>query len=647
MANQVTKTASKVFATILLSVLIVSFAIFGTGPGILSSSSTNVAIVGDIKISPQSLASRVRNRAADLQEQVQLDMDEQTLITTFGLDYQVLQQMISEATVTAEATSLGLAASDGVIADLLQEVDAFQEPGGGGFSEAFMRQTLAANGLTVDDFLQTASENIISNQLVSSIGAGSPFPYFATEVLYKTEAEKRQATLLNFSADDVPDPENPSDEDLASYFEFRKGDFMSPARRSYSYILLKPEVFFDQVTVTEEDLEAEYAARLEEFITLEQRTILQVSVPDNATAEAIRTAIDEGRTFTEAATELTAFTADELSIGSKTENEVAEIYGDAAAAAVFDADLDTLVGPIVTDLGFTGLFYVTVIDPGSEKTLDEVRDRLELLAKTQKATDQMFELLPDVEDAVITDGALDLVAERLNLTLARVPLVDRNGVNEEGVRILSQSEETRILSEAFAAEQGGEPKMINIDVSDEEKGVFFLELREVLEPAEQSLEDVRGQVLDLWRVEEKQRLAGEVAEKGRQMLEEGLGPESIVNDLGGTSFEANNIARTASDSVAGRIAPNIRRLIFDLKKGDIGIEQSTDGYVVVRVNEVEEGDPAAAPGEILARQEALRGAFVGDILEQYQRYLTAKYPADINQQLLDQLFRNPVQQQFP
>ncbi len=646
MANQVTKTMSKVFATILLGILIVSFAIFGTGPGILSSNTTNVAIVGDIKISPQRLSTRVQNRAADLQQQTNLDMDTTTLITTFGLDYQVLQEMISEATVTAEASSMGLAASDDQVAEVLSGIDAFKVPGGG-FDQNYMRQTLQASGLSVADFIESIEESIISSHLVSAMAAAAPYPYFATETLYALEEEKRQASLMNFPISDIEDIAAPDNETLAAFYEPKKEDFKSPARRSYNYILIKPEIFFDQVEVTREDKEAVYADRFDEFVDLEERDILQVTVPDETAAVAIRAAIAGGKTFTEAATELTAFGADELSIGKFTERDLASTYGDDTAYAVFTAEEQTVVGPLTTDLGFQALFFVTQIESGSEKTFDDVSERLEFLARTEKATDMMYDLLPNVEDAVLADGSLELVAERLELAHAKVPLVDRDGVNLAGERILSQSDETRILSIAFQAQIGEEPTPTNIDPTNEDKGVFFLEVSEIQEPAIQELMDVRSRVLDLWQLEAKQAKAGEIAEQGRGLLEAGLSPESVVNDLGGTAFEANNVARTQSDSLAGRISPNIRRLIFDLEPGEIGIEQSSDGYVVVRLNEVKQGDPLAAPGEVLLRQDQLKDSFSNDLLLQYQQYLVSKYPPEINQQLLDQLFRNPIQQQLP
>lgn len=635
---------AKIFATFLLGLLIVSFVIFGTGPGILSSSSTHVAVVGDIKITPTALASAVQNRAVQLQQQANLNMDVQTLVRTFNLDYQILEQLITEATVAAHAKDLDLAASDEAVGEAIGNIEAFSLPGIG-FSRAALLQTLRQNGISEAEFFEDIRRNLITRQLVSTLSATAPVPYFMAEELYRIEAERREATLMNFGLENVEIGDDPSDEVLAEFYQPQQENFRTPERRSYEYILITPDFYSNQVTLTQEDIQQAYQDRISEFVAPEIRNIVQVSTPDLATAQAIIAAVESGESFEQAATSRTNFTPDELTLGRRNKQQIALDLSEAAANAVFDLPLEKLSAPIENDFGGYNVFMVTDLEEGSEKTLDQVREQIEETARRERATDLMYDQLPEIEDAVFDGSSLEDVARRFGLNLARNTLIDRTGNNQNGEKVISQPEETRILAKAFTTEQGSEIERLDIDPNDANKGSYYVSVTEVIEPSLQDLANVKNQILALWREQESQRMAAELAERGRQMLESGLSADDIVSEIGGTSFKVNNLERVASDPSTSRIAPNIRRLIFDLPAGGIDLEKSTNGYVVAKVDAIRPGAPDLAISSVEKRLDAVSNEWLDEIFIQYQNYLAQRFPAEKNTVLVDQLFRNPPAQQ--
>lgn len=628
-----------IFVTILLGVLIAAFAIFGIGPGMLTGNTSSVASVGSTEVPTQEYVNAVQRRAQQLQIQFGGQLSTQQIIQMMRLDAQILEQMIGDAAVAEHLKELGLRTTDAQLARAIREFEAFKAPDGS-FSPQLLQQALSRAGITEKQLYDDLRRSAATQQLFGSMTALTPVPEALAEKLYVWQAERRRATMINFAASDITDAPEPSVEELTSYYEDKKAGYMTPERRSYRYILVTPDRFMEQVEISEDDLRSEYDRRASDYIQEELRSLLQANFSDEAAASAFRDQVEAGADFATLAADLTGFSAEEIDLGDNSRSDITTDFDAATADTVFGLAEGELSQPVQGLAGWN-VFKVTSITAGNEQSFESVLADLEANYRREEAVNLMFDFMDPLEDAIAEDGVLQAVADKLDLALASVTNVDQQGRGPEGSQLITQQDEYTIMQRAFNLEVGDEPEVTDLDPQDSTKGVYLAELTEVVEPQQQSLDDVRTEIRASWVADRQKEMAAALAEQAKTRLEAGEDPEEIAATLGGTSFDAKNVARTGDSSSS--LSANIRRLIFDLPQGSIDSERAADdnGYVVVRVDAITPGDPELRPEAVADLHQSLDQQFEGEIFQQYQAALRKKYSPEVNNALVERLFQAP------
>ncbi|PCI64471.1 MAG: hypothetical protein COB37_01250 [Kordiimonadales bacterium] len=633
------------FVTILLGLLIGAFAIFGIGPSMLNSGNQSVATVGDTNVSTQSYVRQVNSRAQQLQNQFGGQFTSAQIINLMQLDQQILNQMIAEAAITEHLGSLSMRAGDQEIRSALQEIDGFVLPDGT-LSKDLIEQALQRTGLSRVEFMTDVRQGISRQQLFESLASENAMPPKFAEALYIWQAERRRATLIDIKAADMIDIPTPTDEDLQTYYDENIDAYKTAALRTYNYILVTPAQFVDGIEVEEKDVLEQFEANNSLYNKPEQRVLQQVSFNDKAGADAFLTAVNAGADFVEAGASVTDFTIEEIELGTFAKEAVVTEYSESTANLIFALEDG---GSTEAVRGYSGwsVFRVAGITPAETKTLEDVRPEIEQALKEYQADGLMQDAIDKIYKAGIDDGSptLAAVAEETGLTLATVSNVTSQGRSASSELKLTQQNEYVILNRAYGIDIGDELGVTDIDPRDRAKGLFLVEVTDIKDPEQRPLEDVKGDLTSAWTAVKRLEKAGEVAELARTRLAAGEKPEDVIAAIGGTSFVAKNVSRTAQ--AGSSLALNIRDLIFDLPTGSIDFERSADGngYIVVRVDDVTAGDPLKGVVAIETLITRLNGELANEIYAQYQAYLLAEYPVSINRTLQQSLFSEQNQQQ--
>ncbi len=620
--------------TILLSVLILAFAIWGIGPGILQSAQDTVADVDGVEISTQNFANVVQRRAQQFQLQLPGFGDVNEIVQATNLDYQVLNELLAAARIAAHTNNLGLRASDKQIAKQLLSIEAFKLAGG--FSPEAMRQTLISNNLSEEQFYTEIRRDVARQQIIDALAEGSVVSDDLVEAIYTFERERRTAELMSIRTADITDSFEPTEDELAAFYEASKENYRTPERRSYRYVLVTPALYSAAQNPSEDDIQRAYDDNAEKYIVPELRSVLQVTLPSVDAAEAFIADVRGGADFVASAVAQTSFNADEVDLGDLSRDDVERDFGAEAADIVFALDEGALSAPVPALAG-VNVFMVTSVSEGSQIALSEVREEVTALARQELALDAMFDALPDINDAVLDQGSLDAVAQQLNLSLASVTGVSQSGDNPDGNRIVTTPEEAAILRQAFLMQLGDPPELLDLDPSDNRKGAFVVELMAIDEPIVPALDDIRTRVLADWQQEQREQAAGTLADEALARVEAGETFTDVAESINAVTFDIKNAARTGGDD--SQLTPTIRRLLFDLNIGEAGVERSADGYAVLRLKSVEPGDPSRAPAELADMKTQLESSISNDVVLQYQTWLTETYPGTINQAIVNQLFR--------
>lgn len=630
------------FVTVLLGLLIGSFAIFGIGSSVFTSNNQQIATVGDTVVPTQQYANRVQQRAQTLQGQFGAQFTAPQLIRMMGLDQQILQQMIAEAALSEHLSSLGMRAGNKELRAELETYEGFVLPDGT-LSRDMVLQALNNTGLSRAEFMNQVRRSISQRNLVATFEAENMMPRDYAEALYVWQAERRRATMIDIKAADIESISDPLESDLLAYFELNKGAYVTEERRSYKYVLVTPQQFLTEIEVAEDKILEEYESRSAEFKRAERRGLQQVSFDSQAAADAFLVAVSSGADFVEAGASVTSFTAEEIELGEFELTEAATDFGEASADAIFALELGSVSAPLER-FGAWNIYKVASITEAEESSLEDVREQVTTSLKLIEAEDRLYDMVDTVALAMGEETALASIATAANLPLASVSAVNARGISPSGDTAVTQAEEYTILREAFTKELSVEADMIDIDPTDPSKGFYLVEVATIDEPTERALEDVRMQVVAAWTREKMLERAATIAETAKSSLASGEDPETVALSINATSFEAKNVARTADEGSS--LAPSIRQLIFELDKGEVDYERTADGdgYVVIRVDEVTPGDPSTRKEAVDTLLAQLNTQAVDEIFAQYQGYLMSNYPIKINTVLQQSLFAETPQQ---
>ena len=179
------------------------------------------------------------------------------------INRRALEQLVDIKLLAQKAKQLGFVITDEEFVKTIQNT--FQENGqfiGGeryrDIVENRLRQNLA-------EYEQSFKDEMLAQKLINFIGETVVVTDEKLLDLYNTQNEKINLYYIEFSSEDFKDASNPSEEEIARYYEKNKANFKADELRKVRYVLLEPENFENRVQVSDEELTAYYNAYPEEF----------------------------------------------------------------------------------------------------------------------------------------------------------------------------------------------------------------------------------------------------------------------------------------------------------------------------------------------------------------------------------------------
>lgn len=637
MAQKKRSGLNQVLVSILLGLLIASFAVWGVGGGMFVSSNRVMATVGETEIETADVVRIVQNRAQQMQQQFGATISTQELINQLQLHTQTLQELISLGAITDNAASLGLQGSDKQMAQEMLKIDVFQPIKKGVIDRQTVMTTLQSVGMTYAGYERDTKREIAQNQLVGAITAATPVSRTLAEQLYTFRRETRTATLLALPGTIIKDIPKPEEGELESYYETHKTRYMAPEYRSYNYVLLTPESFEDQVEINEDDLLKEFEYKQSEYSVPTTRTLQQVSLDDEAAAIAFIERINAGEDFVTVAVELSDFTEEEITLPVADYDQVEADFSVEVADAVFALDEDKMSEP---HEGFAGwsVFKVVGITQGSEKSFDDVKAELQAAYVADQAINLLYEFSDQIEEALSEGGDLTEISKQLNIPMATIEKVDNQGRRQDGGMGILTEAGAYILREAYQGEIGDFLELKDMKVDVEDRRMFLLELTEEVEPTQKPLDAVMTELRASWDAEKRQEAIGLLAEATLERVRNGEISDELAVELDGTSYAANNISRTGTANAG--MSATLRTLIFSMKAGQADMEVAADGngYIIAKLMDIKPADPKANAGQVDVIHAQLQTNMGNELMAQYQASIGRELEVVVNQELFRQTF---------
>ena len=626
MLMQMRKPVAKVLTFMLFAVLILSFAVWGIGD-IFHGSGRNTAVVTveDSEIDQRAFSRNLTRELNRLQSSVgaRLGIEEARAL---GLVDQILQQLISQALFDQQANDLGMVVSETQIRDGIIAEPAFQNQLGE-FDRGRLIQVLRASNLSEEEFILSLQQDIKRQQIAGAAVRGRTVPEDLAEALYGYAQEQRVGETIAVAIDSIPEPADPDDASLKTFHEERSSSFMTPETRSLTMIQLRAEDLSGEISVSEEDIQAEYEARRQSFITPERRSLQQIVLDSEDAAQAAKAELDGGADF--AAVAQSALGSAPIELGTFSRDELAAQFPELAEAAFAGGEESANLAQ--SAFGWH-LLLVTEIEPGSERSFEEVREELRTDLSMRQAVDSMISIANQLDDELGGGASLEEAAEQLNLVPRQIAAIDSNGNDADGNAIADLPPLDDFLPVVRETQPGEESLLTET----RDGNYFILRVDGVTPAAEKPLEEVRDDVIALWKDSERDRLARERAEALVARAQEGIQLSAIAESEGLPFAERTPLTRSGG----GASEPGDRELaaaLFALKQGEISSLRAGDSYQVAKLIEIRPADPSADRETVERLTAQLADAMEGDLLAQFAAALRQSYNVSVNAQLIDEV----------
>lgn len=477
----------KAIMTTVMGVLILSFAVWGIADIFRGFGQSTLARIGKTEISIEQFRQTYTERLQQIGRQLGKPLNTEQA-RAFGIDRQVLMQVVSEAVLDENVRRLGLGINDD---ELRRSI--LQDPNFRGLTGTFdpnrFAQLIRQAGYSEQRYLSEQRRLTLRRQVTGSVTGVAKPPKTLVEALLRLQSEQRAIEFVRLDAAQAGAIETPSPEALSAYFDERKTLFRAPEYRKIAVVSLLPEDIAKWSDVSDDDARKVFADRQERFTTPERRQVAQMVFPSMEEARAASERIKGGLGFDDLAKERNLKAADtDLGLVTKT-----GIVDPAVAEAAFALAPNAVSEPVAGRFG-TVLVRVARIEPGTKPAYENLADAIKREIATERARTAVQDLHNKMEDERGGGTAIADAAQKFGLKALVLDAVDRSGRGADGNAAAGLPTGVDVIAPAFNSDVGVENDPLQV-----RNGYVWFEVLGVTPSRERALDEVKEQVATRWR----------------------------------------------------------------------------------------------------------------------------------------------------
>ncbi|MCH2164219.1 MAG: SurA N-terminal domain-containing protein [Marinovum sp.] len=607
----------KTFVWILMGLLFVGLAGFGATN--LSGTVRTIGSVGDKSISVDDYYRAVQGELRALTAQAGRAVTFRDAQQA-GIVDGVISQLATIAALDHETAQLGVSISDERLGREIVALPSFQGINGEFDREAYA-QSLRSNGFTEAEFEEDLREETARTLLQAAVVAANPMPSSYGDTLLNYVAETRDFSFARVDATRLETPiGDPTQTELETFHAENQARYTVPETRMITYAWLTPEMMLDTVEIDQADLENEYQANIEQYVQPERRLVERLVMPDAATAEAARSAIDTGDQTFEALVAERGLELADVDLGDVSLKSLGD-----AGPAVFNATQGQVVGPFDTNLG-PALFRMNAVLPALETSLEDAVPLLREALAQDRARRAIDAQAQELDDLLAGGATLEELTSETDMQLGTIRWTATSGEEIAAYDRFRQAALTVTNEDFPQIEQLGDG------------GVFALRLDDVQESRLQTLAEVGEDIIEDWRADARAKSVLSTADTLAEQLSQGSAAEEL-----GLVFE------TRSGQGRGGLLVDLPRTtmerVFTLNPEEIETVAAEDGSaIILRLDAVTppnvSDDETAALADVLAAQG--EAGLAADLFEALARDIQSRAGLQLDQQAI-----NAVNVNFP
>jgi peptidyl-prolyl cis-trans isomerase D len=614
----------KIVMATVMGVLIISFGVWGIADIFKGFGQSTLARIGRTEISTEQFRQLYTEKLQQIGRQFgrPLTMDQ---ARAFGLDRQVLQQVIAEAALDDNARQLGLGQSDAETMRMITSDPNFKGVAGA-FDPARFQATIRQVGYTEQRYIADQRRVSLRRQIANTITAGLEPPKTLIDALVRFQNEQRTIEYVKLGAAQAGTIDPPSPEALAGYFDDHKTQFRAPEYRKISFVIITPDEIGKWATVSDEDAKKIFEERREKLSTPERRQVSQIVFPNVEEAQAARGRIASGLSFDDLAKERGLNPSDvDLGIIAKS-----SVIDPAIADAAFSLAPDTVSQPVHGRFG-TALVKVGKIQPGVQPTYESVAPQLKREIAAERARTQVAGLHDKMEDERGGGASVIEAAQKLGLTAVTIDAVDRSGRTPDGQPVSGIPQGLNVVTQAFSSDIGVDNDPIQFN-----GGYVWFDVLGITPSRERGIDEVKEQVETRWRDDQ---ISSRLRAKATEMVQKLNQGGKLADEAASLGRQVDTAAGFKRDATLPGVPTSVIEAAFRTAKDAAAQASGAAGgdWIVFRVTDVSVPPVDLASDDIKKLKETLLRGLSDEQVAEYVTKLESQIGTTINQSALAQV----------
>ena len=611
---------------VVMTVLTGSFAVWGINDIFHGFGQGTLATIGKTEISSDQFRRTYDDRLQAIGRELghPLPADQASAL---GLDRQVLGEMIAQAGIDQFAQKMGLGLANAEIARHITTDPRLQDEHGQ-FDSARFQMLLQNMGTNEQAFIAQQRQNVLRRQLVDTVSGDITPPQTWFDAINQFQNQERSIRYVLLGPAHAGDIPQPTDDQLAKYFDERKILFRAPEYRKIDTVTVTPAALAQWMQISDDDIKKAYDEHHSSFVTPEKRHIEQIVFPQMADAQAAADRIKSGTSFTEIATER-GLKAQDIDLGTVAMSAMVDQKVADAAFALKESEVSA---PIQTQFGAV-LVNVLKIEPTTATSLAEATPQLHKQIALDRAKREVQDLHDKIEDDRAGGSTLEETAQKEKLPVVALD-VDRSGRDPDGKAAVNIPRGPDIVSAAFASDVGVDNDPIDVD-----SGYVWYDVAAITPARDRTLDEVKGVVAQRWRNDE---IASRLKAKATDLLDKLKSGSPFDALAGGENLKietANGLKRGGS---SGDVSANMTGVVFLTATDAFGSSAGADPtqWIVFQVTDIK--TPKLDPNSPDAKhiEQTLHNQLSDDLIGQYVGWVESDLGTSVNASVLAQAMGN-------
>lgn len=591
---------------------------FGTGITGLGMSGDTLAKVGDQEVSEHEL-SDVLQRALQAARQQRPNADYASII---GEVNPLLDQLIDEKSLMAFADKFGFPISKRLVDAEIAQIPAAKGINGEVTDQSY-QQFLAQQHLTDAQVRELIDGELLQRLMLTPVASNPRVPVGVATPYASMLLEMREGEAAIVPADAFKAGLKPTDAQLQQFYAAnRTVRYMIPEQRTLRIARIGPDQVAS-VTASDKEISDYYNQHKDQYAAADTRSLSQVVVQSQATANAIAQRAKAGGTLAAAAAPAGPSAA-VSELKDQTKSAYAGVAGDAAAAAVFSAPSGAVVGPIKSTFGWA-VVKVESVKSVPANTLDEARAEIAAKLNGDKRKAAIEDMVDKVQNALDQGSNFNEAVAAAKLPVTTTPLITATGASRADASYKLPAELTPVLKSGFEIAPNDPPEVVTLQG---DAGYAVVSPGQVVPAAPAPLASIKDQVTNDWISDQAMQRASAAA---AQIAAKASGNVSLADAIKAVGVSIPpprpvTARRLQMADQQGNVSPAMK-LLFSTPAGKArsGGNPQAGGFFVIKVNKITPGNALMAT--------SLIGQISGDIARSSQADYAQQFVNDIKRTL--------------